>query len=60
MWFAWWYWMIYVVFMVFCIWFCASVAASKGRSPVLWGILAVFFTLITLIVVLVMPSRRTA
>ena len=58
MFFAWFYWLIYFIFMVFCIWFCASVAASKGRSPLLFGILAAFFTLITLIVVLVMPARQ--
>jgi hypothetical protein len=45
---------------VFCIWICASVAASKGRSPWLFGILGAFFTLITLIVVLMLPSRQTA
>ncbi len=60
MFFAWFYWLIYFAVMLFCIWICASVAASKGRSPLLFGILAAFFTIITLIVVLVMPARRTA
>ncbi len=58
MFFAWFYWLIYFAVMLFCIWICASVAASKGRSPLLFGILGAFFTVITLIVVLVMPARR--
>jgi hypothetical protein len=58
--FAWFYWLIYFAVMLFCIWICASVAASKGRSPLLFGILAAFFTVITLIVVLVMPARQRA
>jgi hypothetical protein len=58
--FAWFWWLIYFAFMVFCIWMCASVAASKGRSPLLYGILGAFFTLITLIVVLILPTRQTA
>lgn len=32
-------------------------ARNKGRSPVLWGILAFFFSLIALIIVAVLPSR---
>ena len=60
MFFAWFYWVIYFVFMLFCIWLCASVAASKGRSPLLFGILGAFFTVMTLIVVFVMPPRRRA
>lgn len=60
MWFAWFYWLIYFMVMLFCIWICASVAASKGRSPLVFGILGAFFTVITLIVVLVMPARQRA
>jgi hypothetical protein len=60
MFFSWFYWLIYFAVMVFCIWMCASVAAAKGRSPLLFGILGAFFTVITLIVVLVMPTRQTA
>jgi hypothetical protein len=60
MFFAWFYWVIYLMVMLFCIWLCASVAASKGRSPLLFGILGAFFTVITLIVVLVMPARQRA
>ena len=58
--FAWFWWLIYFALAVFCIWICASVAASKGRSPWLFGILGAFFTLVTLIVVPMLPSRQTA
>jgi ABC-type antimicrobial peptide transport system permease subunit len=36
----------------------AWVAGRKGRSPLLWGILGFFFSLITLIIVLLLPRRR--
>jgi hypothetical protein len=53
-------WLIYFVVVVACVWMCASVAASKGRSPLLFGILGAFFTVITLVVVLMLPQRQTA
>jgi hypothetical protein len=37
---------------------CSRIASSKGRGPVLWGILGFFFSLITLIVVLIVPRRH--
>jgi uncharacterized protein (DUF697 family) len=37
---------------------CAVIAAAKGRSALLYGVLGLFFSIITLIVVLVLPSRR--
>ncbi len=37
-----------------------SIAARKGHSPLLWGLLAVFLPLIALIIVLILPDRRTA
>ncbi len=37
---------------------CAAIADKKGRSRVLYGILGFFFSIITLIVVLVLPRRR--
>ncbi|MGI3782451.1 MAG: hypothetical protein ACRYG2_16945 [Janthinobacterium lividum] len=37
---------------------CYKIAETKGRSPIVWGILGFFFSLITLIVVLVVPRRR--
>jgi hypothetical protein len=38
---------------------CGAIAARKGRRPALWGILGFLFTIITLIVVLIVPSKRT-
>jgi hypothetical protein len=38
---------------------CAIVAAMKGRNPFGWGILGFFFSIITLIVILVIPSKKT-
>jgi hypothetical protein len=37
---------------------CSRIAASKGRGSTLWAILGFFFTLIALIVILVLPSKR--
>jgi len=37
---------------------CAFVAKSKGYSAVLFGILGLIFSIITLIVVLVIPRKR--
>ena len=45
---------IWVVFVVLTAW----LAAKKGYSPVLWTVLAIFFTWIALIIVLVLPRRR--
>jgi sugar phosphate permease len=37
---------------------CAVVAKSKGYSAILFGVLGLIFSLITLLVVLVIPRRR--
>ena len=37
---------------------CAIIAKAKGRSALLFGVLGLFFSIITLIVVLVLPSQR--
>lgn len=37
---------------------CAAIAAAKGRSALLFGILGLFFSILTLIVVIVLPSKR--
>jgi hypothetical protein len=34
------------------------IAATKGRNPLGWGILGLFFSILTLIVVIVIPSKR--
>ena len=38
---------------------CALVAAMKGRNPFGWGILGLFFSIITLIVIIVIPSKKS-
>jgi hypothetical protein len=42
------------------IYFTFALAASKGRSPFLWVILAIFFPLITIIILLVLPPTDRA
>ncbi|WP_425179739.1 hypothetical protein [Mycobacterium sp.] len=37
---------------------CAAIAATKGRNPFGWGILGLFFSILTLIVVIVIPSKK--
>jgi hypothetical protein len=39
---------------------CAAIASGKGRSRALFGILGFFFSIITLIVVLIVPSKTRA
>ena len=57
----WLYWTIAVIVEFLCIYLCASIAARKGYSPLLWAILGFFFFFISLIVLLVLPDRnRTA
>ncbi len=51
------WWIIAVVVWVLFIYFTFLLAASKGRSPFLWVILAIFFPLITIIVLLIIPSK---
>lgn len=38
---------------------CALVAGMKGRNPLGWGILGLFFSIITLIVVIAIPSKKS-
>lgn len=48
------------IFLVFGVIFglaCALIANSKGRSPVLWGVLGFLFGLIPLIIILVMKRK---
>ncbi len=52
------WWLIIVVAWVIFIFITISIARAKGRSGLLWGILACFFPLITIIVLLVIPPRR--
>lgn len=52
------WWLIFFVAWVIFIFFTITIARAKGRSGLLWGILACFFPLITIIVLLVIPPRR--
>lgn len=38
---------------------CAVIAGAKGRSALGWGILGLFFSIITLIVVIVIPRKTS-
>jgi membrane associated rhomboid family serine protease len=40
------------------IWASVTIANTKGRSPVLWGILAALFGLIPLIIVAILPPAE--
>jgi hypothetical protein len=37
---------------------CAVIAATKGRNPLGWGILGLFFSILTLVVVIIIPSKK--
>lgn len=37
---------------------CAVIAGMKGRNPLGWGLLGLFFSILTLIVIIVLPSKR--
>jgi hypothetical protein len=52
------WWLVFVVAWVVFIFFTITIARSKGRSALLWGILACFFPLITIIVLLLLPPAR--
>jgi len=38
---------------------CGLVAVMKGRNPLGWGILGLFFSIFTLIVIFVIPSKKS-
>jgi Na+-translocating ferredoxin:NAD+ oxidoreductase RnfA subunit len=52
------WWLILVFFWVIFLYVTMTIARSKGHSPLLWGLLAVFFPLITVIIVLLLPPRQ--
>jgi Na+/melibiose symporter-like transporter len=37
---------------------CGVIAAMKGRNPLGWGILGLFFSILTLIVIVIIPSKK--
>ena len=38
---------------------CASIAAAEGCNPIGWGLLGLFFSILTLIVIAIIPVERT-
>ncbi len=54
---AFFWWIIFVALWAIFLYFTFVLAASKGRSPFLWVILALFLPLITIILLLLLPSR---
>jgi len=48
----------FVIWIVIMVWIY-NLAKRKGRHPVGWLILGFFFSLFALIVLLVLPSKRT-
>lgn len=54
---SWFWWFIIVTLWVIFIYFTWMLAASKGRSPFLWTLLAIFLPLITIIILLVIPPK---
>jgi Na+-translocating ferredoxin:NAD+ oxidoreductase RnfA subunit len=54
------WWIVIFAFWVIFLTLTMTIARSKGHSPLLWGLLAVFFPLITVIIVLVLPDRTRA
>jgi hypothetical protein len=54
------WWLVIVFFWIVFLTLTMSIARSKGRSPLLWGLLAVFFPLITVIIVLLLPDQTPA
>ena len=47
----------FVIWLVILFW-TMSIARRKGRSALLWGVLAFFFSAIALIIVAILPSDR--
>ncbi|OBJ03456.1 deoxyribodipyrimidine photolyase [Mycobacterium sp. 1465703.0] len=37
---------------------CGIIAMMKGRNPLGWGILGLFFSILTLIVVIIIPNKK--
>ena len=51
------WWVVIVVAWVMFLTVTMAIARSKGRSPLLWGLLAIFLPLITVIILLLIPDR---
>jgi hypothetical protein len=48
----------FILWVVIMVWIY-NIARRKGRHAVGWTILGFFFTIITLVVLLLLPSKRT-
>jgi len=48
----------FILWVVIMVWIY-NIARRKGRHAVLWVVLGFFFSLIALIVLLLLPSKRT-
>ena len=48
----------FLIWIVIMVWIY-NIAKRKGRHPVGWLILGCFFTVLSLIVLLLLPSKRT-
>jgi hypothetical protein len=55
--FAFFWWLIIVFAWAVFLFITITIARSKGRSGLLWGILACFLPLITIIILLLLPDR---
>ena len=51
------WWLLIVTLWVIFLAVTMSLARSKGHSPLLWGLLAVFLPGITIIILLLLPNR---
>ncbi len=54
---AFFWWVIFVLAWAVFLFVTITIARSKGRSALLWGLLACFFPLITIIIVILLPDR---
>ena len=52
------WWLVLVFAWAVFLFFTIAVARSKGRSGLFWGVLACFFPLIALIILLLLPPTR--
>ena len=52
------WWLVFVFAWLIFLFVTITIARSKGRSALLWGLLACFFPLITIIIVLLLPARE--
>ena len=53
----WFYWIIFLIIDLLFAWLCYTIAKGKGRTAWLYAIFGFFFSIITLIVILILPSK---